>query len=94
MVLAKSDIDLWAVHPGGPKIIEQSVRSLGISADRAAQSWDVLARFGNMLSVSLIFVLELMVRQAESSKPISTGIAFAFAPGVTVEGILFDIIRR
>lgn len=92
--LAKSDIDLWAVHPGGPKIIEQSVRSLGISADRAAQSWDVLARFGNMLSVSLIFVLETMVRQAESSKPISTGIAFAFAPGVTVEGILFDIIRR
>lgn len=92
--LAKADIDLWAVHPGGPKIIEQSVRSLGISADCAAQSWEVLARFGNMLSVSLIFVLEMMVRQAESAKPISTGIAFAFAPGVTVEGILFDIIRR
>ncbi|MBX9639593.1 MAG: type III polyketide synthase [Mycobacteriaceae bacterium] len=91
--LAKSDIDLWAVHPGGPKIIEQSVRSLGIPADCAAQSWDVLARFGNMLSVSLIFVLEMMVRQTESAKPISTGIAFAFAPGVTVEGILFDIIR-
>ncbi|MHA7652306.1 type III polyketide synthase [Mycobacterium sp. ML4] len=92
--LAKSDIDLWAVHPGGPKIIEQSVRSLGISAEEAAHSWDVLARFGNMLSVSLIFVLEMMVRQAESAKPISTGVAFAFAPGVTVEGILFDIIRR
>lgn len=92
--LAKSDIELWAVHPGGPKIIEQSMRSLGISADRAAHSWDVLARFGNMLSVSLIFVLETMVQQAESSKPISTGIAFAFAPGVTVEGILFDIVRR
>ncbi|BDB43149.1 MULTISPECIES: type III polyketide synthase [Mycobacterium] len=92
--LAKSDIDLWAIHPGGPKIIEQSVRSLGIAAERAAQSWEVLARFGNMLSVSLIFVLESMVRQAESAKPISTGVAFAFAPGVTVEGILFDIIRE
>ncbi len=92
--LQKSDIDLWAIHPGGPKIIEQSVRSLGISAERAAQSWDVLARFGNMLSVSVLFVLEMMVRQAESAKPISTGVAFAFAPGVTVEGMLFDIIRR
>jgi alpha-pyrone synthase len=92
--LQKSDIDLWAIHPGGPKIIEQSVRSLGIPAERAAQSWDVLARFGNMLSVSLIFVLEMMVRQAESTKTISTGVAFAFAPGVTVEGMLFDIIRR
>lgn len=92
--LAKSDVDLWAVHPGGPKIIEQSVGSLGIPAEAAAQSWEVLARFGNMLSVSLIFVLEMMVLQTESTKPISTGVAFAFAPGVTVEGILFDIIRR
>ncbi|QLL09505.1 type III polyketide synthase [Mycobacterium vicinigordonae] len=92
--LTKSDIDLWAIHPGGPKIIEESVRSLGIAADRAAPSWEVLARFGNMLSVSLIFVLESMVRQVESNKPISTGMAFSFAPGVTIEGILFDIIRE
>jgi alpha-pyrone synthase len=92
--LEKSDIDLWAIHPGGPRIIEESVRSLAIPAERAAPSWDVLAQFGNMLSVSLIFVLEMMVRQAESTKAISTGVAFAFAPGVTVEGMLFDIIRR
>ena len=92
--LQKSEIDLWAIHPGGPRIIEESVRSLAIPAERAAPSWDVLARFGNMLSVSLIFVLETMVRQAESTKEISTGVAFAFAPGVTVEGMLFDIIRR
>jgi alpha-pyrone synthase len=92
--LQKSDIDLWAIHPGGPRIIEESVRSLGIPPERAAPSWEVLARFGNILSVSLIFVLEMMARQAESTKNISTGVAFAFAPGVTVEGMLFDIIRR
>lgn len=92
--LEKSDIDLWAIHPGGPRIIEESVRSLAIEPELAAPSWDVLARFGNMLSVSLIFVLEIMVRHAESTKAISTGVAFAFAPGVTVEGMLFDIVRR
>jgi alpha-pyrone synthase len=92
--LQKADIDLWAIHPGGPRIIEESVRSLAIPAERAATSWDVLARFGNMLSVSLIFVLEMMVRQAESANEISTGVAFAFAPGVSVEGMLFDIVRR
>jgi alpha-pyrone synthase len=91
--LQKSDVDLWAIHPGGPKIIEESVRSLGIPAEAAATSWDVLARFGNMLSVSLIFVLELMV-QAEATKAISTGVAFSFAPGVAVEGFIFDIVRR
>ncbi|MEV0295885.1 3-oxoacyl-[acyl-carrier-protein] synthase III C-terminal domain-containing protein [Nocardia sp. NPDC050710] len=93
--LRKSDVDLWAIHPGGPKIIEESVRSLGIPADHAALSWDVLARHGNMLSVSLIFVLEKAVSlQAETAAPISTGVAFSFAPGVTLEGMIFDIIRR
>ena len=93
--LRKSDVDLWAIHPGGPKIIEESARSLGISAEQAAPSWDVLARYGNMLSVSLIFVLEEMVRAGSSTtKPISTGVAFSFAPGVTLEGMIFDIIRR
>ncbi|MGW4769432.1 type III polyketide synthase [Nocardia sp. NPDC004278] len=91
--LQKSDIDLWAIHPGGPKIIEESVHSLGIAPERAALSWDVLAKFGNMLSVSLIFVLEQMIQQ-EAAKPISTGVAFSFAPGVTLEGMIFDIIRR
>lgn len=92
--LTKSDIDLWAIHPGGPKIIEQSAQSLGIPPETAAVSWDVLARYGNMLSVSLIFVLQQMVQQAETDKPISTGVAFSFAPGVTLEGILFDIVRH
>jgi alpha-pyrone synthase len=91
--LHKSDVDLWAIHPGGPKIIEQSVRSLGIAAHAAAASWEVLAHYGNMLSVSLLFVLELMVTQAESPKAISTGVAFSFAPGVAVEGMVFDIVR-
>jgi alpha-pyrone synthase len=92
--LDKSDVDLWAIHPGGPKIIEQSVRSLGIAAEAAAPSWDVLARYGNMLSVSLIFVLEQMVAQGGSGKAVSTGVAFSFAPGVAIEGLLFDIVRR
>ena len=68
------------------------MRSLGIPLEAAALSWDVLARFGNMLSVSLLFVLELMVAQADTPKAISTGVAFSFAPGVAVEGMLFDIV--
>jgi alpha-pyrone synthase len=96
--LRKSEIDLWAIHPGGPKIIEESVRSLGLNPDAAAPSWDILAKHGNMLSVSLIFVLEQMAAQAEpnprsKSKPASTGVAFSFAPGVTLEGLIFDIVR-
>ncbi len=92
--LTRSDIELWAIHPGGPKIIEQSARSLGLPDDAAAASWDVLARYGNMLSVSLLFVLESMVAQNDSTEQLSTGVAFSFAPGVAVEGMLFDIVRH
>nr|WP_245549886.1 3-oxoacyl-[acyl-carrier-protein] synthase III C-terminal domain-containing protein [Gordonia effusa] len=92
--MTRDDVELWAIHPGGPAIIESSARSLGISAERAAPSWDVLAEYGNMLSVSLIFVLEQMAAQRDSGTgPVSTGVAFSFAPGVTLEGMLFDIIR-
>lgn len=97
--LRKPDIDLWAIHPGGPKIIEQSARSLGLAPAHTQVSWDILARYGNMLSVSLIFVLEEMIRRADdaaaqSNTAIFTGVAFSFAPGVTLEGIVFDLVRR
>ncbi|GGK34998.1 alpha-pyrone synthesis polyketide synthase-like Pks18 [Nocardia camponoti] len=91
--LGKDDIDLWAIHPGGPRIIEESANSLGISPDSAPLSWEVLGEYGNMLSVSLLFVLQRMVAEAaESHRAISTGVAFSFAPGVVLEGIVFDVI--
>ena len=92
--LGKSDIDLWAIHPGGPKIIDESAHSLGLDPACAEASWDILARFGNMLSVSLIFVLEQMANRTSDDNRVSTGIAFSFAPGVTLEGLLFDIVRK
>ncbi|KAL6850814.1 polyketide synthase pks18 [Amphichorda felina] len=90
--MAKSDVQLWAIHPGGPKIIEESVRGLGLDSAVAATSWDVLSEFGNMLSASLPFVLERMVGKARLGRKNSTGLAFSFAPGVTVEGLLFEVV--
>ncbi|MFT4087836.1 MAG: 3-oxoacyl-[acyl-carrier-protein] synthase III C-terminal domain-containing protein [Gordonia sp. (in: high G+C Gram-positive bacteria)] len=96
--LGRDDIDLWAVHPGGPKIITESLRSLDLPDEVAAASWDVLAEYGNMLSVSLIFVLERMIAAqaaaaSSSTGAVTTGLAFSFAPGVTLEGILFDVVQ-
>ncbi|MCF8571774.1 type III polyketide synthase [Gordonia sp. HY002] len=96
--LYRDDIAQWAIHPGGPAILEQSARSLGIGEERSRASWDVLAEYGNMLSVALVFVLEKLIAEtapddgADASQP-STGVAFSFAPGVTLEGILFDVVR-
>ncbi|WP_019202763.1 type III polyketide synthase [Tsukamurella sp. 1534] len=90
--LGHADVAHWAIHPGGPKIIESASAALGLPAAASATSWQVLAEHGNMLSVSLLFVLERMLSGLPDGAP-STGMAFSFAPGVTVEGFLFDIVR-
>lgn len=92
--LTKEDIDIWAVHPGGTKIIQKSQASLGLTDEQVAISWKMLQQYGNMLSVSILFVLEEIFSQLDSknvldSKPIN-GLAFSFSPGVGLEGILFQ----
>jgi alpha-pyrone synthase len=59
--LRKENIDLWGIHPGGTRIIEKSQISLGLSDDQVAVSWEILRQYGNMLSTSILFVLQLMI---------------------------------
>ena len=90
--LSKADIELWAVHPGGTKMIQKARDALGLTDAQVAISWNMLHRYGNMLSVSILFVLQQMFQQLDQSgksQPV-TGIAFSFAPGVGLEGILFQ----
>jgi alpha-pyrone synthase len=97
--LTKESIDLWAVHPGGVRIIEKVQSSLGLTDDQVADSWEVLRRYGNMLSPSVLFVIERMLLKADArnasgeltdpNQPL-TGLAFSFSPGVGIEGLLFQ----
>jgi alpha-pyrone synthase len=94
--LSQEDIDLWAVHPGGTKIIQKVQSSLGLTDSQVADSWKILSQYGNMLSASVLFVLEQMFNKLDKnacakSKPV-TGMAFSFAPGVGLEGILFQLL--
>jgi alpha-pyrone synthase len=67
--LSKQQIDLWAVHPGGTRIIQKSQDSLGLSDDQVADSWEILRQYGNMLSASVLFVIErMLLQQAEISR--------------------------
>lgn len=93
--LTKEQIDWWAIHPGGTRIIEGAQRALGLSDRQVAYSWEVLRQYGNMLSASILFVMEQMLRPATSdmdTNPGQTGLAFSFSPGIGVEGLLFQKI--
>merc|ERR1712146_850630 len=40
--LEKSDIDFWAVHPGGRRIIEEAQNGLGLTEEQCKYSWEGL----------------------------------------------------
>jgi predicted naringenin-chalcone synthase len=79
-------IALWAVHPGGRTILDAVEKSLDLPAEALAHSRNVLARFGNMSSATVMFVMESVMRQA---RPDERGCAMSFGPGVTAETMLF-----
>lgn len=81
-----ADIDLWAVHPGGRSILDAVERGFELQDDSLADSRDVLARFGNMSSATVMFVLQ---SQLASSIARERGCAMAFGPGLTAETMLF-----
>ena len=79
-------IDLWAVHPGGRSILDSVEKSLGLHAEALSYSRDVLARFGNMSSATVMFVLQQIMARAKSGQQ---GCAMSFGPGLTAETMLF-----
>lgn len=79
-------VDLWAIHPGGRTILDAVEKGMGLPADALTSSRDVLARFGNMSSATVMFVLEQILRKAQAGQ---RGCAMSFGPGVTAETMLF-----
>lgn len=94
--LSQEDMDFWAVHPGGRRIIEEAQAGLGLTDEQCKYSWKVLNDYGNMLSPSVMFVLELILNdhkaaRAKGETGFEQGLAFSFSPGVGAEGILLQI---
>jgi alpha-pyrone synthase len=77
---------LWAVHPGGRTVLDAVEKGLSLPGDALIHSRDILARFGNMSSATVMFVLENVLRAAVSGQ---RGCAMSFGPGVTAETMLF-----
>jgi predicted naringenin-chalcone synthase len=81
------DIAHWAIHPGGRTILDAVQKSVGLSEDTLRHSRDVLRRFGNMSSATVMFVLREMLQPGTVA---GRGCAMAFGPGLTTESMLFQ----
>ena len=80
------EIDSWAVHAGGRSILDAVEKGLELPQGALFASRDVLARYGNMSSSTLMFVLS----QLMESPDVRRGVALAFGPGLAAEGFHFE----
>jgi alkylresorcinol/alkylpyrone synthase len=85
--LAVGDVAHWAVHPGGPEILERVQRRLGLSDGQLARSWEVLADGGNRSSATVLFILDALVASGELC-PGEWVVMLAFGTGLTMEALL------
>lgn len=84
---AKPDsIGLWAVHPGGRTVLDAVERAFALTPAALAASREVLRRYGNMSSATVMFVIERLLRSAARGL---NGCAMSFGPGLVAETMLF-----
>ena len=82
-------IDYYAIHPGGRAILEVIERELGLAREENRFSYDVLRDFGNMSSVTILFVLQRLLQSCTTNDAGKHILSCAFGPGLTLEtGIL------
>lgn len=84
---ALEDMNFFAVHPGGPRILEAVGAALDLSRSDMAPTWEVLERFGNTSSAAIFFVLR-QLREHHRPRPGALGLVVAFGPGVSCELLL------
>jgi predicted naringenin-chalcone synthase len=81
---------IFAVHPGGPRIIESVRSSLELKEEQIAQSRKVLLERGNMSSATIPHVWQEILReQHPAGTPV---VSLAFGPGLTVFGSVMEIV--
>lgn len=80
---------LFAIHPGGRAILEACQKALKIEKEHLAPSYSVLSEYGNMSSVTILFVLKHYLQNLNSLGKDKKIFACAFGPGITIESMLF-----
>lgn len=83
----------WAVHPGGPAILNRMEKRLDLLPEKLNASRRALADYGNASSNTIVYVLEYMLEESSKTKRQDQGdgewgLILAFGPGITFEGIL------
>lgn len=79
-----ADIDCFLSHPGGTKVLDALESAFGIAPGSLHDSRAILREYGNMSSVTLLFVLERALREGALAQPgVRRALLSAMGPGFT-----------
>lgn len=82
---------IWAIHPGGPKIIDEIKEAFALTEKQVSYSREILRRRGNMSSATLPHIWNEILKD---SVPHGTSVlTMAFGPGLTVSLALLEVHR-
>lgn len=81
--LSLDEVGAWAVHPGGPRILDEVADRLNLDESDLFASRSVLAAHGNCSSATILLVIDA-VRQQLGDRKGQNIVALAFGPGLTL----------
>ncbi|HWA31123.1 MAG TPA: type III polyketide synthase [Rhizomicrobium sp.] len=77
--LKRSDLDAFACHPGGAKVLDALEEAFGIEHGALKESRGVLRDYGNMSAATVMFVLERMDWRAKDKRTLLTALGPGFS---------------
>ncbi len=90
--VSEEDSLYFAIHPGGPKIIEQIAALMKLEPWQFSHSASVLNQYGNMSSATLPHIWERMWEDPTVPNGAKI-ISLAFGPGLTLAGMVLQCKR-
>jgi 1,3,6,8-tetrahydroxynaphthalene synthase len=79
-----SDLDFYVVHAGGPRILDDLSRLLGVDPQKFRYSRATLENYGNIASAVVLDALRRVFEDG-GARPGSRGMIAGFGPGITAE---------
>lgn len=79
---------IFAVHPGGPKILVYIQELLGLEDPQMEHSFRILKQFGNMSSATLPHIWKAVLEEAPNETPV---VSLAFGPGLSICGAILEV---
>jgi len=89
--LALSDIKNFIFHPGGKKVLDAYTDALGVEGDFLQKTRSVMNNYGNMSSVTVLYVLEKFMNEGFED---GYGLMMAMGPGFSSEMVLLKMKNR